>query len=123
VKENNRSMVTGHERRMEELDEGSPMTELQRSGQRPIVPECADSVVVFCGDAQQVSEGFALALEVMEVNADSLVMAAEEVWERDRTGACDRGRTPEAYRLSVAAAGLGDGEIASSTKGRASLDQ
>jgi len=34
-------------------------------------------MIVFCGDAQQVSEGFALALNAMEANADALMMGAE----------------------------------------------
>jgi hypothetical protein len=34
-------------------------------------------MIVFCGDAQQVSEGFALALSAMEANAEVLMMGTE----------------------------------------------
>ena len=47
------------------------------SGQASIA-EC-DSTIVFCGDAQQVSDGFALALNAMESNADALMMSIEPV--------------------------------------------
>ena len=33
--------------------------------------------VVFCGDAEQVSAGFALALDLMEFHADLLTMSPE----------------------------------------------
>jgi len=36
-----------------------------------------ESSIVFCGDAQQVSDGFALALELMAVDADLLTMETE----------------------------------------------
>ena len=49
------------------------------SGQASIA-EC-DSTIVFCGDAQQVSDGFALALNAMESNADALMMGIEPVPE------------------------------------------
>jgi len=48
------------------------------SGQRSIGAEC-NSTIVFCGDAQQVSYGFALALNAMESNADALMMSIEPV--------------------------------------------
>jgi len=50
------------------------------SGQASIA-EC-DSTIVFCGDAQQVSHGFALALNAMESNADALMMGIEPVRAR-----------------------------------------
>jgi hypothetical protein len=40
-------------------------------------------VIVFCGDAQQISDGFALALYAMEANADSLMMSTESSREGD----------------------------------------
>jgi len=36
-----------------------------------------ESSIVFCGDAQQVSDGFALALELMAANADLLPIETE----------------------------------------------
>jgi hypothetical protein len=43
----------------------------------------SDSVIVFCGDAQQISNGFALALNAMEANADLLMMSTESGREGD----------------------------------------
>jgi hypothetical protein len=43
----------------------------------------SDSVIVFCGDAQQISDGFALALYAMEANAHSLMMSTESSREGD----------------------------------------
>jgi hypothetical protein len=40
-------------------------------------PARTNSFIVFCGDAQQVRNGFALALNAMEANADSLMMGTE----------------------------------------------
>ena len=50
------------------------------SAERSIATEW-DSTIVFCGDAQQVSYGFALALNAMESNADALMMGIEPVPE------------------------------------------
>jgi hypothetical protein len=52
-------------------------TELRASGSRSIARARANSIIVFCGDAQQVRDGFALALDAMEANADSLMMGTE----------------------------------------------
>jgi hypothetical protein len=65
------------------------------SGQRSIGAEC-NSTIVFCGDAQQVSYGFALALNAMESNADVLLMGIEPVPEGI-----------EAYARSAGEIGLG----------------
>jgi hypothetical protein len=43
----------------------------------------SDSVIVFCGDARQISDGFALALYAMEANADLLMMSTESGREGD----------------------------------------
>jgi hypothetical protein len=51
---------------------------LRRSEAGSIAPARADSTIVFCGDAQEVSDGFALALEAMAANADSLMMTGTE---------------------------------------------
>jgi len=47
----------------------SPQQSAVRSRKRP--------TVVFCGDAEQVSVGFALALDLMESHADLLTMSPE----------------------------------------------
>jgi hypothetical protein len=47
-------------------------------------------MIVFCGDAQQVSDGFALALNAMESHAHLLMMGTEPVPERDRVRASER---------------------------------
>ena len=52
------------------------------SGQRS-TPPAHDSMIVFYGDAQQVRDGFVLALDAMESNADSLIMSTESVPERN----------------------------------------
>jgi pyruvate/2-oxoacid:ferredoxin oxidoreductase beta subunit len=46
-------------------------------------PACEKSVIVFFGDAQQVSAGFALALSAMEANADVLMMSPGSIPEKD----------------------------------------
>ena len=48
-----------------------------------ITPACTSSFIVFCGDAQQVRDGFALALNAMEANADSLMMGTEPLPKRE----------------------------------------
>ena len=47
----------------------------------------AESAIVFCGDAQQVSEGFALALEAIDANAELLIRETAAV-SKERTE-CD----------------------------------
>jgi hypothetical protein len=49
------------------------MKKQNRPNQKPSVVARAQSTIVFCGDAEQVSEGFALALEAMDANADLLM--------------------------------------------------
>jgi len=60
---------------------------LRRSEAGSMAPARADSFIVFCGDAQEVSDGFALALEAMAANADSLMMTGTE---EEANLACDR---------------------------------
>ena len=60
-------------------DKAPPAAGVLPSGQASIA-EC-DSTIVFCGDAQQVSYGFALALNAMESNADALMRGIEPVPE------------------------------------------
>ena len=58
-----------------------PPTELRRfdavSGERSIVRSRESTTVVFCGDAEQVCAGFALALAVMEAHENLLVESPE----------------------------------------------
>jgi hypothetical protein len=44
---------------------------LDQAERSPINPQRESSVVVYCGDAQQVSEGFAIALRAMGVKGGS----------------------------------------------------
>ena len=60
---------------------------LRRSEAGSIAPARADSFIVFCGDAQEVSDGFALALKAMAANADLLIMTGTE---GEVNLACDR---------------------------------
>ena len=60
---------------------------LLRSEAGSMAPARADSFLVFCGDAREVSDGFALALEAMAANADSLMMTGTE---GEVKLACDR---------------------------------
>ena len=60
---------------------------LLRSEAGSMAPAGADSFLVFCGDAREVSHGFALALEAMAANADSLMMTGTE---GEVKLACDR---------------------------------
>jgi len=62
---------------------------LRPSGARSIARAYANSVV-FCGDAQQVRDGFALALDAMEANADWLMMGTEPLPRGKWRLACDR---------------------------------
>jgi hypothetical protein len=78
------------QRRLVGLDVVPPATGLRRSRQRSLAPPCANSMIVFCGDAQQVSDGFALALNAMESHAHLLMMGTEPVPERDRVRASER---------------------------------
>jgi hypothetical protein len=58
-----------------------PPTDLRRSdtvsGERSIVRSRESTAVVFCGDAEQVCAGFALALAVMEAHENLLVRSPE----------------------------------------------
>jgi hypothetical protein len=47
------------------------------SRQQSAVRSRKPPIVVFCGDAEQVSVGFALALDLMESHADLLTMSPE----------------------------------------------
>jgi len=47
-------------------------------------------MIVFYGDAQKISDGFALALNAMESNAHLLMMGSEPVPEGDRVRASER---------------------------------
>jgi hypothetical protein len=57
---------------------GSP-----RSRQWSAATSRAKSIIVFYGDAQQVSDGFALALDAIEAHADLLIMDTEPVPKED----------------------------------------
>ena len=63
--------------RTEASDAGLASTELRRSDDASALQSGAHSgqcsTIIFCGDAEQVSAGFALALNMMEVHADLLI--------------------------------------------------
>jgi hypothetical protein len=85
VSERKRGVSASGQRRATELDAVPPPTGLRRPRERSLAPACANSILVFCGDAQQVSDGFALALNAMESNAHLLMMCIEPVPEGDRS--------------------------------------
>ena len=80
MKERNRSISNGEKASLDVVPQakGSP-----RSRQRSAATSRAKSIIVFCGDAQQVSDGFALALDAMEAHADLLMLDAEPVPKED----------------------------------------
>ncbi len=90
MSERKRGVSASGRRRAAELDAVSPPTGLRRPRERPLAPACANSILVFCGDAQQVSDGFALALNAMESNAHLLTMCTEPVPEGDRMRTSER---------------------------------
>jgi hypothetical protein len=63
---------------------------LRPSRARSIARADDNSIIVFCGDAQQVRDGFALALDAMEANADSLMMGTEQLPKGEWRLACNR---------------------------------
>ncbi len=77
MNERKRPRSASSKRRIVGRDEVPPPPDLRRSREWPASPTRTNSMIVFCGDAQQVSEGFALALNAMEANADALMMGAE----------------------------------------------
>jgi hypothetical protein len=77
VNQRKRSKSASGKRKIAGLDEVPPPPDLRRSRERPGTPAPTNSMIVFCGDAQQVSEGFALALSAMEANAEALMMGTE----------------------------------------------
>lgn len=83
MNERKRSTSGSGKRNVVGLDLVPHATGSRRSRERSIAPACGDSIIVFCGDAQQVSDGFALAFNAMEANADLLIMGTEPVPERD----------------------------------------
>jgi hypothetical protein len=83
VNERKRSISGSGKRSVVGLDLVPHATGPRRSRERSIASACGDSIVVFCGDAQQVSDGFAMALNAMVANADLWTMGTEPVPERD----------------------------------------
>jgi hypothetical protein len=51
--------------------------------QQSVVRSYEHLTVVFCGDAEQVGAGFALALALMEANEEFLIMSSKPDTERD----------------------------------------
>jgi hypothetical protein len=81
------SMPADLQCRTEVSDAGPASTELRRSDDPSALHSVAHSrecsTIVFCGDAELVSEGFALALNVMEVHADLLITSLEPAPRRE----------------------------------------
>jgi hypothetical protein len=77
VTDQKQSMPADPQCRTEVSDVGLESTELRRSDDASALQSVAHSrecsTIVFCGDAEQVSAGFALALSMMEVHADLLI--------------------------------------------------
>ena len=85
-----RPISTSVQRRLVGLDVVPPASGSRRSRQRSLAPPGANSMIVFYGDAQKISDGFALALNAMESNAHLLMMGSEPVPEGDRVRASER---------------------------------
>jgi hypothetical protein len=51
--------------------------------QQLVVRSHEHSTVVFCGDAEQVSAGFALAIALIDANEEFLIMSPKPDTERD----------------------------------------
>jgi hypothetical protein len=52
---------------------------MRAPGQRQGASACANSFIVFCGDTQEVCDGFALALSAIEDNRELLLMSTEQI--------------------------------------------
>jgi hypothetical protein len=86
VTDHKQSMPADLQCRTEVDDAGLASTELRRSDDASALQSVAHSrecsTIVFCGDAEQVSAGFALALNVMEVHADLLITTLQPTSQR-----------------------------------------
>ena len=80
------SMSVDLQCRTEVSDAGLASTELRSSGEAPALQSVAHSgecsTIVFCADAEQVSAGFVLALNMMEVHADLLITTLQPTSQR-----------------------------------------
>ena len=83
------SMPADLQCRTEVSDAGLASTELRRSDDSSALQSGAHSgqcsTIIFCGDAEQVSAGFALALNMMEVHADLLITTLQPTSQHGRT--------------------------------------
>jgi hypothetical protein len=86
VTDDKQSMSADLQCRAEASDAGLASTELPRSDDgsalRSVAHSRECSTIVFCGDAEQVSAGFALALNAMEVHVDLLITTLQPTSQR-----------------------------------------
>ena len=82
MQERKRSLSLSEEHRVAEAAEVTPEIKLPNDCSGPQSPATESHTIVFCDDAEQVSAGFALALNLMETNADLLM---EHTYSFDHT--------------------------------------
>jgi hypothetical protein len=79
VQERKRSLSLSEEHRVAETAGVTPEIKLPDDVSGPQTPATESRTIVFCDDAEQVSAGFALALNLMETNADLLMIYPEQM--------------------------------------------
>jgi hypothetical protein len=82
VQERKRSLSLSEQHRVAKAAEVTPEIKLPDDCLGPQPPATESRTIVFCDDAELVSAGFALALNLMETNADLLMIYPEQASQK-----------------------------------------